>query len=375
MLKDADVIIIGCGLSGSVMAERFATVLDKKVVILEKRNHIGGNCFDFVEERTGILCSKYGPHFFHTNDEEVWEYMTRFAVWERYEHKCVASVDGKLVPVPVNMTTVNMLCSENLQTEKEMDAWLQEHQVPCTEMTNGEVMSLSRVGRTLYEKIFRDYTYKQWAKFPHELRPEVLARIPVRNNFDPRYFTDKYQALPTGGYTKFFERLLDHPNITVHLETDFFRVRDRLPRDKIVIYTGPIDSYFADLGYEKLEYRSLRFEFEVHENTPYYQTHTQVNYPGFDQPFTRITEYKHPYHQQSPHTLICKEFSSSEGEPYYPVLNDRNLDLFEQYRQRSEEETQRNNIHFLGRLANYKYFNMDQAVKNSLDYFKHYFAA
>jgi len=367
----ADVIIVGCGLSGSVMAERFATVLNKKVLILEKRNHIGGNCFDFVDETTGILCSKYGPHFFHTNDETVWNYIQEFASWERYEHKGVASVDGKLVPVPVNITTVNMLCGENIQTEEEMEEWLKHNQMQFDDITNGEEMTLSRVGKTMYEKIFRDYTFKQWAKYPHQLKPEVLARIPLRKNFDARYFTDKYQVLPTGGYTKFFERLLDHPNITVHLEVDFFTLT--IPTNKLVIYTGPIDTYFADVGYECLEYRSLDFVFEIHENTPFYQTHTQVNYPSFEKEFTRITEYKHPYHQQSPHTIICKEFSCSEGEPYYPVLNERNLELFEKYRTMSLEETQKNNIHFLGRLANYKYFNMDQAIKNSLDYFQNIF--
>ena len=372
MFDDADVIIIGCGLSGSVIAERFSTVLNKKVVILEKRNHIGGNCYDFVDEKTGILCSKYGPHFFHTNDGEIWEYINRFATWERYEHKCVASVDGKLVPVPVNITTINMLCNENIQTEEEMESWLQQHQIPLQNITNSEEMCLSRVGQTMYDKIFKNYTYKQWAKFPSELKPDVLARIPVRNNFDPRYFTDKYQVLPTGGYTRFFEKLLDNINITVHLNIDFFTVRHQIPKDKILIYTGPIDTYFADIGYEKLEYRSLQFAFEIHENTPYYQTHTQVNYPGLDKEFTRITEYKHPYNQQSPHTIICKEFSSSEGEPYYPVLNDRNLDLFEKYRIMSDHETKHNNIHFIGRLANYKYFNMDQAIKNSLDYFENF---
>ena len=372
MFEEFDVIIVGCGLSGSVIAERYANVLNKKVVIIDKRDHIGGNCYDFVDKTTNILCSKYGPHFFHTNDEEVWEYIHKFSEWERYEHKCVGNIDGKLVPIPVNITTVNMLCDENLQTEEDMDDWLQKNQIKNDNISNGEEMSLSLVGKTLYEKIFRDYTFKQWAKYPHELKPEILARIPIRKNFDNRYFTDKYQVLPKTGYTNFFKKMLDNPNIKVLLNMNYFDIKDSFAKNKIIIYTGPIDHYFSTLGYEKLEYRSIDFVFEIHENMNYYQTHTQVNYPNFDEKFTRITEYKHPYNQQSKHTIIAKEYSNSYGEPYYPVLNDKNLELFEKYKQMAMNETKTKNIHFLGRLANYKYFNMDQAIKNSIDYFNNY---
>jgi len=369
MFNEFDVIIVGSGLSGGVIAERYATLLDKKVAIIDKRDHIGGNCYDFVDENTEILCSKYGPHFFHTNNEEVWEYIHKFSEWQRYEHKCVGNVDGKLVPIPVNITTVNMVCNEHLQTEKDMDEWLKKHQVKFDHITNGEEMSLSLVGRTLYEKIFKTYTYKQWDKYPNELKPEVLARIPIRKNFDNRYFTDKYQVLPSKGYTEFFKNLLNHSNIKVILNTDFFDIREQISKDKIIIYTGPVDRYFSDLGFEKLEYRSIDFVFETHKNTNYYQTHTQVNYPSADEAFTRIVEYKHPYHHHSNDTVIVKEYSNSHGEPYYPVLNDKNVTLFEKYKQMSIEETKKNNIHFVGRLANYKYFNMDEAIKNSLDYF------
>jgi len=372
MFEDYEVIIIGCGLSGCVIAERYANLLNKKVIILDKRDHIGGNCYDYVDETTNILCSKYGPHFFHTNDEVVWDYIHQFSEWERYEHKCVGSIDGKLVPIPVNITTVNMLCNENIQTEAEMDIWLEQNQIKCADITNGEEQALSRVGTELYEKIFKHYTFKQWGKFPHELKPEVLARIPIRRNFDNRYFTDKYQVLPIKGYTNFFNNLLKNENIKVQLNTDFFSIKHLIPKNKTIIYTGPIDNYFSELGYEKLEYRSINFEFEIHENMNYYQTHTQVNYPNYDEKFTRITEYKHPYNQTSKHTIITKEYSTSDGEPYYPVLNNKNLELYENYKKMSIEETEKNNIHFIGRLANYKYFNMDQAIRNSLDYFEQY---
>jgi UDP-galactopyranose mutase len=372
MIGDFDIIIVGGGLSGCVIAERYANELNKKVLIIDKREHIGGNCYDYIDETTGILCSKYGPHFFHTNDEDVWQYINKFSEWVRYEHKCIGNIDNKLVPIPVNITTVNMLCNENLQSEEDMNEWLDKNQVKFENITNGEEMSLSLVGKTLYEKIFKYYTFKQWGKYPSELKPEVLARIPIRKNFDNRYFTDKYQVLPVKGYTAFFENLIKNKNIKVRLNTDFFDIKNLINEDKIIIYTGPIDRYFSDLGYEKLEYRSIDFIFEIHENMNYYQTHTQVNYPSLNEKFTRITEYKHPYNQNSKHTIITKEYSNSYGEPYYPILNDKNLELFKKYKELSIIETKKNNIHFIGRLANYKYFNMDQAIKNSLDYFNNY---
>jgi UDP-galactopyranose mutase len=326
------------------------------------------NCYDFYDEDTGIRVNKYGPHFFHTNEESVWNYINKFDIWERYEHKVVGKIDGKLVPIPVNITTVNMLCDENIKDEDEMNEWLSKNQIKYDTITNGKEMSTSLVGEILYEKIFKNYTFKQWNKYPEELKPEVLSRIPLRKNFDTRYFSDKYQALPHRGYTHFFERLLDHKNITVKLSFDFFKIKDLIPKDKIIIYTGPIDLYFERLGYEKLEYRSIQFVFEKYLNMNYYQTHGQVNYPNLDETFTRITEYKHGLDQKSPHTIISKEYSSDIGEPYYPILNDKNLKLYETYKTLAEEE-KNNNIHFVGRLANYKYFNMDQAIKNSLDYF------
>lgn len=363
------VIIVGGGLSGAVIAERYANLLGYKVLIIDKRDHIGGNCYDYIDKDTNILCNKYGPHFFHTNYKDVWEYINKFDEWERYEHKVVGIVDGKEVPIPVNITTVNMLCNENIKDEEEMNEWLSKNQHKFETITNGEEQVLSMVGEKLYEKIFKKYTFKQWNKYPSELKPEVLARIPLRKNFDDRYFTDKYQALPKYGYTHFFNKLLNHPNIEIKLNVDFFDIRDKIPSDKIVIYTGPIDHYFSNLGYEKLEYRSINFLFEKYYDCNFYQSRANVNYPNDDVKFTRITEYKHCLNQQSPHTIIAKEFSSDEGEPYYPVLNDKNISLYEKYKQEAENLEKTSNIHFIGRLANYKYFNMDQAIKNALDYF------
>lgn len=363
-----DVIIVGAGISGAVMAERY-THDGKKVLVLERRDHIGGNCYDYIDRETRIRCSKYGPHYFHTNDEEVWEYVNRFATWERYENRVIAEIDGKVVSIPANISTVNTLCGQNLRNEKEMSAWLEGVQVKYEDgPSNGEEMAKSRVGPVLYQKIFKDYTKKQWGMDPSELKPEVLARIPLRKDFDPRYFTDKYQALPVNGYTAFIHNMLK--GVEVRTGIDFFAVRDSIPDGTRIVYTGPIDRYFADSGFEPLEYRSLDIVFERYYNTRFYQQSGQVNYPGMDVGFTRITEYKHMLNQKSPHTIISKEYGVSEGEPYYPVLNQRNVSLYEKYKELADREQAERGVVFVGRLANFKYFNMDQAVRNALDIYR-----
>ncbi len=365
MFENYDIIIVGAGLSGCVLAERFANLQNKKVLILEKRNHIGGNCYDYIDEND-ILINKYGAHLFHTNYDDVWDYINKFDKWVRWEHKVVGLVDNQIIPIPVNITTVNMLCNENIQNENEMNIWLEKNQIKYDNIQNSEEVAKSRVGEILYNKIFKDYTFKQWSKYPHELKPEVLERIPIRNNFDDRYFSDKYQALPYKGYTHFFEKLIDNSNIDVKLNIDFLEIKNNIPNNKIIIYTGPIDHYFSDLGYEKLEYRSINFVEERYKNMNYYQSNSVVNYPESNVDFTRIIEYKHFLNQQSQHTTIVKEYTTDIGDPYYPVLNDKNIKLYEKYKELANKEK---NIHFIGRLANYKYFNMDQAIKNALEYY------
>lgn len=256
--------------------------------------------------------------------EDVWKYVNRFGTWDRWDHEVKALVDGKLVPIPINITTVNVLFNLNLQTEAEMDAWLKENQVKYDHIRNGEQMAKSRVGEELYDKLFKTYTPKQWNKYPSELDGDVLARIPVRNNYDTRYFSDRYQALPQKGYTKFFETLVNHPNIDVSLNCDYNTIKDKLTGQQLVIFTGPIDHYFADSGHQKLEYRSIDFVIEMYQNMNFYQTNSVVNYPQDNAGFTRIVEYKHFLNQKSPHTTIVKEFTCDDGEPYYPVLNEKN---------------------------------------------------
>eukprot|EP00798_Chlamydomonas_sp_ICE-L_P017079 gene17079-23375_t len=370
--EEYDLVIIGAGLSGGVIAERASKELGLKCLILDKRDHIGGNCFDFIDEH-GFRISQYGVHLFHTQHERVWDYVNRFSEWMPYEHRVKGVVDGKLIPIPPSQETVNILFEANVNSEEEMEAWLAERRIKNPDPKNGEEAALSVAGTELYEAIFKYYTYKQWDKYPTDLDASVLMRIPVRKNKDDRYFTDPHQALPKHGYTKIFENmLLNDPNITFRLSTDFFEVKDKLPKHKLLVFTGPIDAYYASLGMPKLEYRSLRFEKEYHEpEGGYFQEALQVNHPQMNVPYTRIVEYKHKPNQPDevytkPGTVIFKEYSVDVGDPYYPVPNPDNQALYLKYKEMAEKEA---GVCFVGRLASYKYFNMDQAILNSLEMF------
>lgn len=360
-----DIVVVGAGISGATLAERYATTQNKKVLLLEKRPHIGGNCYDFYDQ-AGVLVNLYGAHIFHTNYEDVWEYINQFSEWRPYIHRVLSYVDGKLVPVPVNITTINALFNLSLHTEQEMRSFLASQIIPIDKPLNSRDSALSRVGPVLYEKLFKHYTEKQWDVDPALLDASVLERIPVRYSYDDRYFTDKYQAVPTAGYTKVFEKMLDHPNITVQTDTDYFEVKDKLGNFEKLFFTGPIDQFFSYKFGKKLQYRSLRITFETFHKE-YFQEHAVINYPN-DHEYTRIVEYKHLTGQIHPETTISKEFPTWEGEPYYPVPSKENRELYEVYQREAMQEEQRG-IYFVGRLANYKYFNMDQAFKNALELF------
>ena len=360
-------LIVGCGLSGAVLAERIVNQLNCKVTIIEKRDHIGGNCYDYIDDETGILMNKYGAHLFHTNNQTVWDYINKFDKWVRWEHKVLSYVDDKFVTIPVNITTINELCNQHLMNSHDVDNWLASNQVKYDVISNSEEMAKSRIGVELYDKLIKDYTFKQWNKYPEELDKSVLERIPIRNNFDTRYFTDKYQALPHKGYTHFFNKLLNNMNIEIKLNTCYFEHIKENNNYDVIIFTGPIDSYFNDL--EKLEYRSIDFNIVRIKNMNYYQPNSVVNYPSIIFPYTRIVEYKHFLNQKSKDTVIVTEKTSDIGEPYYPVPNKRNLELYEKYKILAKEE-EKKNIYFIGRLANYKYFNMDEAIANSLEFFE-----
>lgn len=360
------IIVVGAGLSGAVIAERFASQQGETVLVLERRSHVGGNCYDFLDEH-GILVPLYGPHFFHTKHADVWEYVQKLSEWNPYEHRVLSYVDGRYVPVPVNITTVNTLFSAGLKTPEDMKEWLEAHVERFDEPKNSEEAALSRVGRELYEKMFRNYTRKQWDREPAELDAQVMNRIPVRVSFDDRYFDDPYQALPAQGYTKMFERMLSHPNIEVRLNTDYFDVKDHLPPARMLFFTGRIDQFFRESVNVTLQYRSLRFEFETLEQE-YALPATTVNYPN-DHSYTRITEPKRATGQTASSTTLVREYPLWNGEPFYPVFDPHNDEKFQVF-QNKAVAFEPKGVYFVGRLANYKYFNMDQAVKNALDLYE-----
>ena len=357
------ILIVGAGLSGCVLAERYAK-LGKDIVVIEKRDHIAGNCYDYVDEN-GILVNLYGPHFFHTNSEQVWDYINKFSNWVEYRHRVLGRYKDKVFPVPINLKTVNALYDTDLKTGEEMKEFLKAKQVDIKEVNNSEELGLSRFGPDLFNVIIKGYTEKQWNKHPRELDPSVVGRIPIRYSDEDGYFSDTYQVLPEKGYTEFCKKMLNHPNIRVHTSTDF--TKDDVSKYEKVFFTGRIDLYFKDIGLEELEYRSLRFEKES-VAVEYFQETSQVNYTDIEVPFTRIVEYKHLLNQKSTNTTIIKEYPSEEGEPYYPVPSPRNMALYEHYKDLAKKEEEKG-VYFVGRLANYKYFNMDQAILNALELF------
>jgi UDP-galactopyranose mutase len=356
-----DYLVVGAGLAGSVIAERLATQANKKILIIDKRNHIAGNTYDYYN-KDGILVHQYGPHIFHTNSREVFEYLGQFTPWRPYEHRVLASVDGMLVPIPINLNTINALYGLNLSSS-EVDRFLKERAITKAQVRTSEDVVLGVVGKELYEKFFKGYTKKQWDLYPSELDASVAARIPTRNNRDDRYFSDTYQAMPLYGYTRMFETMLNHPNIKIMLNADFKEVERMIPF-KQMIYTGPID-YFFDYCYGKLPYRSIDFRFETFESE-YVQKTGTINYPN-EHLYTRSTEFKHVTGQKHPKTTVVYEYPTAEGDPYYPVPRPENNLLYKKYQALAENTA---DTYFTGRLATYKYYNMDQVVAQSLTLFK-----
>ncbi len=356
-----DYLIVGAGFSGSVIAERLANQLGKKVLIVDKRSHIGGNAYDHYDN-AGILVHKYGPHIFHTNSREVFEYLSQFTEWRSYEHRVLASVDGQLVPIPINLDTINKLYGLSLNSF-QVEEFLASVAEPKEQILTSEDVVVSKVGRELYEKFFRNYTRKQWGLDPSELDRSVTARVPTRTNRDDRYFTDTYQAMPMHGYTRMFENMLSHPNIKIMLNTDYREIEKAIPCRE-TIYSGPVDEFF-DFRYGKLPYRSLDFKHETH-NTAVHQSAPVINYPN-EQLYTRITEFKYLTGQEHNKTSIVYEFPREEGDPYYPVPRTENAEVYKKYKALADETA---NVHFVGRLATYKYYNMDQVVAQALTVYK-----
>ncbi|HEX2200365.1 MAG TPA: UDP-galactopyranose mutase [Burkholderiales bacterium] len=354
---NAPVLVVGAGFSGAVVAQRLAE-RGFDVVVQDKRPHIGGNAFD-RRDRHGVLVHPYGPHIFHTNSERIFEYLSQFTQWRAYEHRVLASVGGQLLPVPINIDTVNRLYGLQLD-ESSIQGFYDSVREPRAAIRTSEDVVLNAVGRDLYEKFFRGYTRKQWGLDPSQLSHTVAARVPARTNRDDRYFTDALQFMPLEGFTRLFERLLDHAGIRVETGADFFKSRTRL-RAAHVVYTGPIDAYFG-YCHGRLPYRSLHFEHEHLAGTPKVQPVAVVNYPG-DEPYTRITEFKHLTGQVHAGTSIVREYPSDEGDPYYPVPRPENEALFKRYEALALKER---DVTFVGRLATYRYYNMDQCVGAAL---------
>jgi len=356
-----DYLIVGAGFAGSVLAERLANIAGKKVLIIDKRSHIGGNAFDHYN-KDGILVHKYGPHIFHTNSREVFDYLGKFTDWRPYEHKVLASVDGQLLPIPINLNTINSMYGLSLNSD-QLEDFFTERAVKKTPVLTSEDVVIGRVGKELYEKFFKGYTKKQWDLDPSELDASVTARVPIRTNRDDRYFVDTFQAMPAQGYTQMFEKMLDHPNIKIMLNTDYKEIVDHFQFRKM-IYTGPIDRFF-DFRYGKLPYRSLQFKFETVDKDVA-QVAGTINYPN-EHPYTRITEFKYLTGQKHHKTSLVTEYPMAEGDPYYPIPTIANAELYKKYQALAAESV---NTYFTGRLATYKYYNMDQVVAQSLTLFK-----
>ncbi|MDQ6684902.1 MAG: UDP-galactopyranose mutase [Pseudomonadota bacterium] len=352
-----DYLVVGAGFAGSVLAERLATGLGLRVLVVDKRPHIGGNAYDRYDD-AGVLIHPYGPHIFHTNSADIFAYLSRFTEWRPYQHRVLASVDGRQVPMPINLDTVNSLYGLGLNSF-ELEGWFASVAEKRDQVETSEDVVVSKVGRDLYNKFFRGYTRKQWGLDPSELDASVTARVPTRTNRDDRYFTDTYQAIPLNGYTRMFEKMLAHPNIKVMLNTDYREVAELIPW-RHMIYTGPIDEFF-NCRHGKLPYRSLEFR---HVNVPHerFQDVGTVNYPN-DFEYTRITEFKHITGQRHATTSLVYEYPRADGDPYYPVPRAENAALYRRY----EAETEAlDDVTFVGRLATYKYYNMDQVVGQAL---------
>lgn len=356
-----DWLIVGAGFAGSTLAERLATQRGERVLVIDRRPHIGGNAYDRFDE-DGLLIHQYGPHIFHTNSEAIFSHLSQFTTWRPYEHRVLAEVDGQRVPIPINLDTVNRLYGLNLNSE-ELPAWFAARAEHVPEIRTSEDVVVSVVGRELYEKFFQGYTRKQWGMDPSELDKSVTARVPTRTDRDDRYFTDKFQYMPSHGYTRMFDRMLDHPNISVLLQTDYRDIESFIPFRRM-IFTGPVDEYFG-YRFGKLPYRSLRFEHVVRDVAQHQEVGV-INYPQTEN-YTRVTEYKHLTGQHHAKTALTYEYPSAVGDPYYPIPKAENAALYKRYEALALATP---DVWFVGRLATYRYYNMDQVVGQALATFR-----
>lgn len=350
------VYVVGGGIAGSVIARRLAEEMGCQVCVVEKRNYIGGYCYDYRDEN-GILIHRHGPHIFRTGSEKVWAFLSRFTDWEDYQHKVLANVNGHYYPMPINLDTVNGYLGTRY-TSENVGSYFEAHKTKPAEIKSVKDVIESQIGPEFYHAFFEKYTEKQWGLPCEELPPEIVARIPIRKDRDDRYFTHHYQAMPKEGYTKMIQNILDHPNIHILLNTDYKSIEDGIKCEH-VYYSGPIDEYY-DYRYGKLPYRSVTFKLETYP-IEQYQPAAVVNYPN-NYDYTRITEFKHFYHNKTANTVIAKEFPGSDGDPSYPIPTKENIKLYNKYASIPNET-----VTFIGRLGEYRYYSVDQIVERLLE--------
>ncbi len=356
-----DILVVGAGFAGAVIAERLASQLDKKVLIIDKRNHIGGNCYDCYD-KSGVLIHKYGAHLFHTDKKEVFDYLSKFAKWHKYEHRVKANIKGEIYDMPINLNTINKFFKKDF-TQVQCQKYLNKIKVNIKNPKNAEEQVVSQVGWDIYNKFFKNYTIKQWERHPRKLDALITARVPIRLNTDDRYFDDPYQFMPKLGFTDLFEKILSHKNIEIKLKTDFKEIKDGIDC-KFIIYTGCIDDFF-DKKFGGLPYRSLKFRFKNY-NQPFFQEHTVINFPN-EHKYTKAVEIKHATKQRINKTTVGYEYPASAGEQYYPVFEPKNEKLYNKY---SRLAAKLKNVYFIGRLAEYKYYDMDDVVFRALTLYK-----
>lgn len=365
MLDDVDLLVCGAGPAGCVIAERAARVLGWKVLVVDRRSHVAGNCHD-CRHSSGVLIHRYGPHYFRTNDDELLRYLSRFTDWRPAHYEVRSQVRGRLLPFPINLTTLEQFFGPTLDAESA-EALLARLRVPIANPRNSEEYVLSRVGRELYDAFYRHYTLKQWGRPASELAPEVCGRVPIRLDRDVRYVGHRHQVMPDRGFTALFARMLRHRRIRVLLDCDFREVRHLIQPRQATVYTGPIDEYF-DHRFGRLPYRSLQFEFRTFD-VPYVQPCVQINYPDEGQ-YTRSVEIKHVTGQTHRSTVVSYETPKSEGDPYYPIPTATSAALYRRYERLADAETAQRRVYFCGRLARYRYVNTDEVVQEALQCFQ-----
>ncbi|MFW9875782.1 MAG: UDP-galactopyranose mutase [Candidatus Thorarchaeota archaeon] len=366
-MTNKKIIIVGAGITGLTLANKFAKN-DNKVTVIEKRSHLGGNCYDKIN-KDGILIHLYGPHIFHTEHEDVWNFLSDFTKWIDYEHEVLGFVNKKYIPIPFNFNSLDIVFPQEKakKYEKKLISYFGKNKkVPILELRKTNDQDIRSIADFIYKKVFLDYTVKQWGLKPDEIDPDVTARVPVVTSRDNRYFQNKYQGIPLEGYSQMFEQMTKDSKIEIRLNTDFKKIKSKLDFD-LLFYTGAIDEFY-DYKFGKLGYRCAEIEFKTYEKESY-QPASVVNYPDLEHKFTRITEFKKLTKQISKKTTIGKEYPGKKGFMSWPIASDKNKKIYEKYATEAEKSKQ-DNIYFAGRLAEFKYYDMDDAVKNSLDLFK-----